>query len=797
MKKLTLSTRYPRTIRLAFALGIIGFLCAGLDYFYPLNLPTDDDLFARVVVDSNGRPLRAFPDSKGVWRYAITLDDVSPLYLDALLNYEDRRFWYHPGIDPIAITRAAIGNIKHQRIVSGGSTLSMQVARLLHPHSRSFSGKFYQMLRTLQLEWHLTKTEILTLYCNIAPFGGTIEGVQAASYTYLNKPASDLTRAEAALLAVLPQSPTRLRPDLHPKAAEQARNKVLVRMEHFNEWTQAEIDEAKIEHVYAVHRKPQRHAPLLSRRLVKQARQLKGTVKTTLDGELQRALEDYVRYYVEGQPDKTSAAVLVVDNQSNNVLAYVGTAQFGDPARFGHVDMVQAIRSPGSLLKPFLVAMALDKGLIHSHSLLSDTPRHWGDYRPGNFSGGFSGPVSVTEALQRSLNIPAVNLMQQFGPADFNARLQNAGLQLHRPNGQDNLAVILGGVGLTLEDLVRGYSAFANQGQSRPLRYFQTTQNTPRQPTQAVANATRAPNESRYFFSPQAAWVTQNMLSEIPRPGSVHSISALANHEKFAWKTGTSYGYRDSWAIGVSRRYTIGVWIGRPDGTANPGASGRSHAGPLLHAITDHLDHARQAIAQPDGITQREICWPLGTLKHEQPDAHCHKEHLAWIINDTVPPSWPDRFQPLITNPMPYWVDRESGMRTHKHCEHGHSAAHSAALWPLDLEAWLAPRFRRSALLPSLSPSCAPLSANSREIKINSLQNGSLYSSPANSSELPSIALQATGGEGLHFWYVNGRFHHRAPAMASLNLTFSERGAFQIVVVDSAGNIDKVSIEVR
>ncbi len=750
-----------------------------LDKHYPLNLPSQNDLYARVVVDRDGRPLRAFPDKNGVWRYAVELQDVSPLYIEALLSYEDRRFWYHPGIDPLALLRAAISNVSNGKVVSGGSTLSMQVARLLHPHSKTLKGKLYQMLRTAQLEWHLSKKEILTLYCNIAPFGGTIEGVQAASYTYLNKAANELSHAEATLLAVLPQSPTRYRPDLNPQKAQRARNKVLDRMVSLNVWPQQGVDEAKIETVYAFRRAPDRHAPLLARRLIQQAQkqqQLTSVIASTLDGELQRSLEDYLKYYIEGQAEKTSAAVLVVDNNTQQVIAYLGTADFGNAQRFGHVDMVQAIRSPGSTLKPFLYAMAFDKGIIHSHSLLSDTPQNWNEYRPGNFSGGFSGPVSASEALQRSLNIPAVSLLQKLGPATFHSHLQNAGLNLRIPDNKANLAIILGGAGTSLEQLVQAFSLFAHGGKTSKLKYLQNEAESP----------------ARYFVSEQAAWLTQNILKGVDRPSSVRAISALAHEGNLAWKTGTSYGFRDSWAIGVDKHYTIGAWVGRPDGTPNPGASGRTNAGPLLHAVADHLPNARQSIRRPEGITKHPICWPLGTLAQEQSPAHCHKKMNAWIINDTVPPTASEQ---LTSNPVTIWLDAESGKRVHALCAADTKTAKTLALWPASLEPWLAGKYRRHRQIPAFSESCSQVISGSAGLQITGLEEGSIFQSPVNIQGDPSIPLQASGGEGKQHWYVNGRYHHSTRAMNIAHLQLRQKGDYQIVVSDDTGNVDKVSIQ--
>ncbi|SMF47247.1 penicillin-binding protein 1C [Alteromonadaceae bacterium Bs31] len=775
-------TARMKKIKTAFIFaGLVLSALLIIDRVLPLSLPSQSDLFARVVVDRDGRPLRAFPDSKGVWRYAVELEEISPLYLDSLLTYEDRRFWYHLGLDPLAIFRAAFSNLKNGKVVSGGSTISMQVARLLHPHSKTIGGKLYQIFRTFQLEFHLSKKEILSLYCNIAPFGGTIEGVQAASYTYLNKPASELSHAEAALLAVLPQSPTRYRPDLHPQKAQQARDKVLERMVKLNVWPEALVQEAKLEAVYAHRRSPERHAPLLARKLISEAqknKQLKSVISSTLDGELQRSLEDYLKYYIEGQAEKTSAAALVVDNRTQEVISYIGTADFGNPERFGHVDMVQAIRSPGSTLKPFLYALAFDQGLIHSHSLLSDTPQNWQEYRPGNFSGGFAGPVSATEALQRSLNIPAVSLLEKVGAKNFNAQLHNAGLKLQIPDNEANLSIILGGAGTSLEQLVQAYSLFAHGGQVHKLKYSRQPRETP----------------TRFFVSQKAAWLTHTILRGVDRPGSVRAFSSLAMAKKMAWKTGTSYGFRDSWAIGVDRNYTIGVWVGRPDGTPNPGASGRSNAGPLLHAIADHLPDARLAIQQPDNIQQQSICWPLGTLESEQKKEHCHKRLKAWIIDDTVPPTGVTQQGSLLGNPYTYWLDTHTGKRVHSYCKTEQRVKNTVALWPASLEPWLAEKHRRHKQIPALSENCSQLVANFSGLQITALEEGSIFQSPVNMSTAPNIPLQASGGEGKQDWYVNGLYHHSAYAMNAASLQLKQKGEYQIVVSDESGNVDKVNI---
>ncbi|NQY34633.1 MAG: penicillin-binding protein 1C [Alteromonadaceae bacterium] len=759
-----------------------------LDIVYPLNLPENNRIFARVVVDENNRPLRTFADSKGIWRYPIQLSQVSPLYIEALLNYEDRWFWYHPGINPFSILRAVSQNIISGKIVSGGSTLSMQVARILHPHHRSLWGKTRQIFRTLQLEWHLEKKQILQVYLNTAPFGGTIEGVQAASYTYLNKSANELTHAEAALLAVLPQAPTRYRPDLHSSAAQTARNKVLQRLADFDIWPQEVVDDAMLEQVYSFNFRPKQLAPLLSRRLLTYSNG-QSVVKSTINSELQQGIQDVLASYMNNLLKQSSAAILVVDNKTSAVKAYIGTADFANVNRYGYVDMVKAIRSPGSTLKPFLYGLAMDEGLIHSHSLLADVPRNWGAYRPSNFSGAFSGPVSAHDALQRSLNMPAVDLLERYGVNRFVARLQNAGLPLSIPDNNPNLAVILGGTGTSLEQLVQTYAAFANQGKTTKLRYLQKELSQPK--------------VQRRLLSAESAWVVQDILSGISRPGSINTSASTLEVNKLAWKTGTSYGFRDSWAIGVSENYTIGVWLGRPDGTAVPGHYGRITAGPLLFTIADQLtiQHDQSNIKhnkrrKPPNVVQQTICWPLGTLQSTQEKRFCQKKHQAWIIDELVPPTWhigdADVWQ---GNIFKFWLNPENNLSVSMDCKAADKQARQVALWPKTLEPWLNKKFRRSSLIPSLDPSCIDASIlSSATLKITGIEPDSIYQKAGDKGKPPSVWLKSIGGAGIKNWYINGEHIYQTLQGQNIEHVLSQVGHQQIIVQDQQGNTDMVRI---
>ena len=776
----TKKRRYGRLLR-RLGLGLL-LLCAVLwlaDRFAPLPLPKDD--MARVVLAQDGTPLWRFADGNGVWRYPIRIDQVSPYYIEALLGYEDRWFYQHPGINPLAIARAAWQNLRDGQIVSGGSTLSMQVARLLDPHPRSLRGKLRQVWRTAQLEWHLSKDEILTLYLNRAPFGGTLEGVAAASWAYLGKSPKSLGRAEAALLAVLPQAPSRLRPDRHPQRAQAARDKILQRLGQFQIWPQAEIDDALQESVWLAPREEPSLAPLLARRL--NTANSPAVIETTVDASLQRRLEEMLLGWRARLPERTSAAVVVVEHDTMAVQAYLGSLDLEDTQRFGHVDMVQAVRSPGSTLKPFLYAMALDEGLIHSESLLQDVPRHSSDYRPGNFSQGFSGPVSASQALARSLNLPVVQLMEVYGPKRFTAELRSAGVPLLLPrNAEPNLALILGGVGTRLEHVVSGFSAFARQGKVAQLRF---------QPQQVL--------QEKPLMSPGAAWIVRRILSGQRRP-DIDPRAQLVERAPLAWKTGTSYGFRDAWAVGVSSRYLIGVWIGRPDGTPVPGQFGLASATPLLLQVHDVLNHRDRQNRkpellnpQPEEVGVAAICWPLGQELAREDD-NCRRLRFAWTLNGTVPPTltmdttFSSALQPLV------WLNQQ-GLRVAKDCPG--AQARRIALWPAALEPWLPLAEQRRSRLAAPDPGCPPaLLVTGEPIQIVGVNQGDRLQRAAGQVNALSLKFSAQGSGAKQWWYLNGSPLLSTASGESFDQVFAQTGIYQLSVLDAAGQTGTVQFSV-
>ncbi|QQU71121.1 peptidoglycan glycosyltransferase PbpC [Pseudomonas fluorescens] len=766
-----------------WALGCVALvilLLWGADRIWPLPLPQDD--LARVVLAEDGTPLWRFADANGVWRYPVHTSEVSPYYLDALLTYEDRWFYQHPGVNPLALVRATWQNLSGARVVSGGSTLSMQVARLLDPHSRTLHGKLRQLWRTAQLEWHLSKDEILNLYLNRAPFGGTLQGVAAASWAYLGKPPSQLTHAEAALLAVLPQAPSRLRPDRHPQRAQEARDKVLRRLAEFQVWPQSAVDEALEEPLLLAPRLEPSLAPLLARRLNRP--DSPPLIRTTLDATLQRRLEDLLLGWRARLPEHTSAAILVVEEESMAVRAYLGSVDINDTKRFGHVDMISALRSPGSTLKPFLYGMALDDGLIHSESLLQDVPRRYGDYRPGNFSMGFTGAVPASTALSSSLNLPAVQLLEAYGPKRFAAQMRIGGVPLALPAlAEPNLALILGGAGSRLEDLVSGYSALARDGKSATLRL---------QPDDAL--------RERPLLSPGAAWIVRRILSGQARPDR-DPRAELVQRPVLAWKTGTSYGFRDAWAIGVGPRYLIGVWIGRPDGTPVPGQFGLASAAPLMLQVHDVLTNrdSQRGISVPvkpvpANIGVAAICWPLGQPMSRS-DPNCRRQRFAWTLDNTTPPTLQALDQPLSVGLMEsIWVNTK-GLRVDAHCPGATSK--SIALWPAPLEPWLPRVERREARIPPADPDCPPPAlAASSPLSIVGVREGDQLRLPAASQQALRLNISALGGSGRRWWFLNGAPLGDSANQDSINASFERLGRYQLSVLDEAGQTARLEFSV-
>ncbi len=514
---------------------------------------------AREVRDRNGALLRAYPVADGIWRLDVASDQVDPTYLAMLLRYEDKRFYSHSGVDLRAMLRAGTQAVWRGEVVSGGSTLTMQVARLLENGGTGrWAGKLRQIRVALALEQRLSKAQILQLYLLHAPFGGNIEGVRAASYAWFGKAPRRLTPSQAALLVALPQSPETRRPDRAPGVALAARNRVINRMAAAEVITAEQAKTALLEPIPdEIHPFPLDAPHLADLALAERPDQRQ--LDLTIDGGMQRRLAGLLRETVERHGANLSAALVLADHQSGEILASVGSPGYHNGGRRGYVDMTRAARSPGSTLKPLVYGLAFDQGMAHPETMIHDGPIDIDGYAPQNFDGRFRGDLRVRQALQLSLNTPVVSLLQDLGPARLMTAMRRSGARPVLPGGQPGLAVALGGVGVSLRDLVQIYALIAAGGQGIVLHHQQD----------------QPPERSARILSEVAAWQLGDILRDLPPPPG-------APARMLAYKTGTSYGHRDTWAIGWDGRYVIGVWLGRADGTPVPGAFGAELAAPLL-----------------------------------------------------------------------------------------------------------------------------------------------------------------------------------------------------------------------
>ena len=550
---------------LAMALVVIVALPAFLifDHFYPLP-PVRPVAVSAEVVDADGKLLRAFASEQGRWRLETNLDNIDSEFLTLLIAYEDQRFWTHPGVDIRAFVRAMGQLVVNQRIISGGSTITMQLARLLEPREhRSIKAKIWQSLRAIQLEQRFSKREILQLYLTLAPYGGNLEGIRAASLAWFGKEPKELTLAQSALLVALPQSPEKRRPDRNNVRAKEVRNIVLARAARVGAIVASEVERAKGRSVPHVRIALPDHAAHLAQRLRNHVPNQQRH-KVTLKREIQLALERVARQAADRLGEKISVAMVLADAGTGNILASVGSPNYLSQSRSGWLDMTRAIRSPGSALKPLIYGLAFEEGLVMPETLIMDAPANFAGYRPQNFDMKYQGEISVRKALQLSLNVPAVHLLEAVGPARLLSKFRRGFVKTIIPQSKrPGLAIGLGGIGISLRDLTQLYTVLANGGEMQVLRDVADTD-----------TATTQLNRIK-ILQPVATWQVTDILSGVRAPNGSQGL-------KIAYKTGTSYGYRDAWSIGYDGRHVLGVWVGRADNGSVPGITGFATAAPIL-----------------------------------------------------------------------------------------------------------------------------------------------------------------------------------------------------------------------
>ncbi len=661
----------------AIAAVLVGVFCSVIclgAYVYLQPLNPQMHIRSKVVLDRNGQLLRSFTTPDGRWRLPVTHQDVDLRYIEFLKAYEDRRFDTHSGVDSLALMRAVGQMLSQARIVSGGSTLTMQVARLSDPpQQRSIWLKFQQIVRALAIEQQHSKSEVLSHYLALAPFGGNLEGVRAASLAYFGKEPRRLSIGEAALLVAIPQSPQARRPD---RASESilrvTRNRVIERAFAQGLIKREDADRALEEPVPLKRYAFPLHAPFVAqeqlRAHIKDTTNNDNVIKLTINKAIQVQLEALVKErslaLLPSFPPSLSIAIVVIEHETGTLQASIGGVRFLDASRAGAVDLTRTVRSPGSALKPFIYAMAFEQGLAHPETQLEDRPSRYGIYAPENFDQAFQGLVSARYALQQSLNVPAVELLSSLGPQLFLSRLKTAGVQIVLPVEREGvgLAVGLGGLSISLHDLTRLYAGLAQKGIMKPLR---------------VRESDKTPFEQvRRLTDPVSAWYVSDILRGAPPPP--HSAFG-----RIAFKTGTSYGYRDAWAVGYDRKHVIGVWVGRPDGAPVAGLVGRLVAAPILfdafnrigldpepfikpqgalvavnQTLPSPLKHIRQDVAKTAKLTHAalKIAFPLTgsrlEVKQKNEEVQQLSEVLLKINGGTPPFMWLMNGRPVLSGEM-------------------------------------------------------------------------------------------------------------------------------------------------
>ncbi len=734
--------------------------------------------FSTAIVDRNGRLMRLTLADDERYRLEHRLDDIAESAVLATLLYEDRHFRSHPGFNPGSLTRAAWSTYVSRERVIGASTITMQLARLRFSlDTRSIAGKLRQILRAVQLERHYSKDDILEAYLNLAPYGGNIEGIGTAARVYFDKPASELTLAEALALAVVPQNPVARDPSTPAGAnrMQAARGRLL------EAWNKVHGDDAEREAQFALPlavrttRELPFEAPHLSLSLAADA--ASGVLTSTIDLDMQAALEKHVGRYVDNRRSRgiQNASALLVDTRSMHVLASVGSATFSDASIHGQVDGTTAKRSPGSTLKPFVYGLAMDRGVIHPGSLLKDAPTRFAAYTPENFDRGFMGPVSAEEALIYSRNVPAIQMLSEVGHDRFHQFLTDAGVSGLREADFYGLAMVLGGNELSMRELVTLYAMLANGGILKPLVTVQ-------------GDATDGVNPR--LLSREASFLVLDMLAKTPRPDRLRSVGHSAEQgagRSVAWKTGTSYAFRDAWTVGVMGPYVLAVWVGNFDGSANPAFVGSRAAAPLFFSIADALtaslpEDAQVRVPAPDLNLQRvEICRGTGDL----PGRYCPRTEGSWFIPG-VSPIRVSNVHRMIR------IDNSSGLRA---CSFDPATTHAAVyeFWPSEILAL----YRQAGVSiqspPKWSPECSLDVQASAGLAptITSPSARVTYHArlePADGSGIALLARTDSDVETL-YWFVNDKFL----AEVDRNEPYIWKptaGEYRVLAVDDHGRSD-------
>ncbi len=732
-----------------------------------------DRPYGQIVYDRNGELIRMFLAADGRWRFRAQLDEISPELVDAIVASEDQWLRYHPGVNPVSILRAALSNLRAGQIISGASTIPMQIARLMEPRPRNLQSKLLESFRALQMCRLYSKDERLEIYLTLAPYGGNIEGIRAASYFYFGKKPARLSWAETALLTTLPRSPVSYDPTRNLELSTRARDRVITQLSGKGIISPSQARVAYSARPPAAKQTPPFQAPHFAE-LVRRQNPATQEMHTTLDLETQRAVEFQVdsRKAQLRREGIGNVAVVILDNETREVVALVGSAGYADSIYQGQVNGAMAQRSPGSTLKPFLFAMAYDTGLIVPDSPLLDIPYDYAGYVPENYDRRYRGQVSASQALIQSLNVPAVHLLSRTGLQDFHQLLISGGLSsLNRPSLEYGLPLVLGAGEVRLLDLANLYASLAQGGLHRTLRVLDDR-----------------PGVGERLFSREAVYFTTQSLTQLRRPDFPQAWDLSFDIPAVAWKTGTSYGHRDAWAMGFSRETTIGVWIGNFDGSGVKGLSGAEHAGPLLFDLFRALEPTGSRFQEPRGleIDTVQVCSVSGQL----PIAYCSRtKEIASIRGRS-------NFQACRLHRR-IFVDAETGLRLDGRClSLSRYVTRVVEVLPPPLAAWRRRQGQPVEVLPRRAAGCNQVGLGDGP-RIVSPDHATPYLvRQGTPRSYQSIALTALAQPGRLYWYQDGLLVASGEAAETLFLDPS-RGRHELVVVDTTGRSDRVMFEVE
>jgi penicillin-binding protein 1C len=739
-----------------------------LHLLFPLP---DKVTYSTLVTDNKGEVIHAFltPDEK--WRMKTELSEISPLLRKTIIQKEDKYFYRHLGVNPIAIGRALLTNIFTGRRISGASTITMQVARALEPKRRNIGNKMIEVFRAFQLEWKYSKDEILQLYLNLVPYGGNIEGVKSASVLYFGKNPDHLSLAEITALSIIPNRPSSLVLGKNNEEIIKQRNKWLLRFAREKIFTQKEIEDALAEPLTAKRQIVPKEAPHLSNKLRQNGETI---IHTYLDRNTQLKMEKLVSDYVRNLRLKNihNAAVMIIDNETHRVIAYVGSGDFSDSTDGGQVNGAAAVRQPGSTLKPLVYGLCFDEGLLTPKKIMNDVPVNYGGYTPENYDKQFNGPVSVEYALEHSLNIPAVKALNLLGTDKMIDPLVQIGFrQIEQKQKGLGLSLILGGCGTTLEQMTGLYSAFSNEGLFYP----------------PVFHASDSMTKPIRILSSDASYMVTDILSRINRPDFPLYWDATAHLPRIAWKTGTSYGRRDAWSIGFNKKYTVGVWVGNFSGVGNALLSGAETATPLLFRIFNTLDYDadRSWFTPPDGLEQRIICSETGMT----PAEHCTNLVLDYFLPGISSTQ-------LCNNYTLIAISEDEKISYCKSCqpEKNFKMKGYKMISP-DLQNWMDASNAALEKIPDHNPLCEKIFLEGRP-NIISPVNGSEYLISKKNPEPLQLSCETGNDVSRVYWYINNQFYKSTDA-GGKQFFIPVEGINKISCTDDKGRNRDIQITVK